>query len=195
MLHFVHDGSSALIGGVGSHVHPGLCLIVAVGGGGARTVGDVECLDHAGHVVEVVASGIHRIGDALLRGSITLVMEVPGDVSLRNGVELDDVTIDSLAALGLHVGTHIILGGRRELLQPIDAAAIVQEGLCRLVVDGGLGFLGAVAEALLFNLRGGYPANGHSAKSHRRSASKALVGGHCLCPCSGADCHEHQHHK
>ena len=41
--------------------------IVAVGGGGARTVGDIECFDHAGHVVEVVASGIHpRLHDRRL---------------------------------------------------------------------------------------------------------------------------------
>ena len=194
MKHLVKDGARALIRLVVAHADISTIRTVGSGSAGVVTYVEVDALNTR-KVIPQANSLVGSLADALTGTGIATITNAIGHGAFRNGVELDDVAINSLATLGLHVGTHIILGGRRELLQPIDAAAIVQEGLCRLVVDGGLGFLGAVAEALLFNLCRGYPANGHTSKSHRRSASKALVGGYGLSPCSGADCHEHQCQK
>ena len=188
VFHLVHDGSATLVRCVRTHVHPGLCLIVAISRLCACTVGNVEGLHHRRHVVEVVAGCIHGIGDAFLRFSVALVVEVPGNVALRNGIKLHHVAIAHGSIGSDDVGTHEVFLTGRQFLQPVDATAVVQVFRRTAVVDGWFCLVNGIAESLLLDQRVADAADGHSAEGHGGSTDKAFVGGYVgrLCHRTGA---------
>ena len=193
VLHLMHNGTRALVAGVGTHVHPRVVLVVAVGRRRAGAVAHAEVLRDAGQVVEDVAGLRQRVVDALVGCCVAAVVVRVGDVTLGHGRELDDVAVARLAVLVGGVGAHVVHGARLQVLEVVDGGAALRHRLrAQCVVDGRLCLL-AQTEAL--GLDAGTAVARQlldASESHCGTACVAGVGHHlgCLCLRLQAECCE-----
>ena len=95
-------------------------------------------------------------------------------MALRQGVDTDDVAIAHLVAGRHGVGANVVAGAWLQVVEAIDAAAILNVARRALVSHGGLRVGGAVAEALFQH--GGRGTDGAAPENHRCPPRMALAG-------------------
>ena len=124
MLHLVHDCTTTLIGGVGTHINPRLVGIIAVGSWSARTIAHTKMFLDAHEVAEDAASLGKSVVDAFVGGIIASVVVRASNISLRDGIELYGLSITGHTVFVGGIGTHVIFRRGLQILEIIDCAII-----------------------------------------------------------------------